>query len=98
MVAQLVQRTEFAAEQRIVDRRFVTIESNIAEIQRTLLEEVKGFKTALDTAVTRLEAADEKREDKRVSGVRQAVYAGIIPAIFLLLGFAVQIWIALRGS
>lgn len=51
MVAQLVQRAEFSAEQRIVDRRFIAIESDVAELQRTVLDEVKSIKLSLDAEV-----------------------------------------------
>lgn len=109
MTAQLVQRAEFAAEQRVVDRRFMVVENDVADLQRSFLDEVKGikaaldsevkgFKGALDAAVVRLEAADEKREDKRGGSLRAFVYAGLIPSILVLVATVVQIWAALRGA
>jgi hypothetical protein len=98
MLAQLVQRAEFTAEQRIVDRRFTDIEGDVAELRRALLDEVKGFRGALDAAVAKLEAADEKREEKRGGNLRQIVYAGILPTVFVLLTIAVQVWLAPRGG
>lgn len=101
MLAQLVQRAEYTADHRLIDRRFVEVEADIAairadvaDLRRQLAADMKELKVSLDAVAVRQEAAAEKRG----SNVRQAIYAGILPAAFLLLGFAVQIWIALRGS
>ncbi|MEV0993405.1 hypothetical protein [Nonomuraea sp. NPDC050202] len=87
MLAQLVQRTEYLADQRLSERRFAELERDVEEVRR-----------ALDNAVIRLEAADEKREEKRGSNLRQIIYSGLLPTVFILLTIAVQVWLAPRGG
>ncbi|GAA3172396.1 hypothetical protein GCM10010486_44750 [Nonomuraea roseoviolacea subsp. carminata] len=87
MYAQLVTRTEYTAEQRLIERRFVEVEKDVADVQRVLAEDVKALKAAIDAAA-----------ERRGSNMRQAVYAGVLPAVLVLLGIVVQIWIALRGA
>ena len=79
VTAQLVTRAEYAADRRYDERRFVEIEADMAELRRQLAEDLKALRDATD---------------KRGSNLRQAVYAGILPAVLVLLGIAVQIWIA----
>ncbi|MFI6296696.1 hypothetical protein ACIBEJ_34260 [Nonomuraea sp. NPDC050790] len=98
MLAQLVTRAEFSAEQRLVERRFSEIEGDVGDVRRALLSEVTGLRTALEGAVARLEAADEKREDKRGSNLRQMVYAGLIPAVLVVLSTVINIWMTTKGS
>lgn len=97
MLAQLVSRAEYAAEQRLVEQRIQTISNDVAELRRAMLTEVTGVRTALEAAVTRLEAADEKREEQRGSNTRQLVYAALVPAVLVMLSTVVQIWLAMRG-
>lgn len=97
MLAQLVSRAEFSAEQRLVERRFIDITDDVAELRRSMLTEVTGVRTALEAAVTRLEAADEKREEQRGSNVRQLVYAALVPAVLVMVSTVVQIWLAMRS-
>ncbi|MGR6922543.1 hypothetical protein ACU635_50530 [[Actinomadura] parvosata] len=85
--AQLVQRTEYQADRRYDERRFAEMEADLAELRRQLNEDLRALKTSIDAAT-----------EKRQSNVRQAVYAGILPAVLVLLGIVVQIWIALRGA
>ncbi|MCT9932458.1 hypothetical protein N5079_19845 [Planotetraspora sp. A-T 1434] len=86
VTAQLVTRTEYAADRRYDDRRFAEIEKDVAELGRTLTEEMKALRRSIDAAA-----------EKRGTNARQAVYAGLLPAVLVLLGIAVQIWIALKG-
>lgn len=97
MLAQLVTRAEFSAEQRLVERRFVEVEGDLAELRRSLLSEVTGLRAALETAVAKLEAADKEREDKRHSNARQLVYAGLVPALMVVLATVLQIWLTTKG-
>lgn len=97
MLAQLVTRAEFNAEQRLVERRFVEVEGDLAELRRSLLSEVTGLRTAMENAVARLEAADKEREDKRGSNLRQLVYAGLVPALMVVLATVLQIWWTTKG-
>ncbi|MFI6793690.1 hypothetical protein ACIBG4_40800 [Nonomuraea sp. NPDC050383] len=87
MYAQLVTRTEYTAEQRLVERRFAEVEKDVADLQRVLAEDMRAMKTSIEAAA-----------EKRGSNMRQAVYAGVLPAVLVLLGIVVQIWIALRGA
>lgn len=87
MYAQLVQRTEYTADRRYDDRRFAEIEADVAELRRALTEEFKALRASIDAAT-----------EKRGTRIRDAIYAGVLPAVFLLLGFAVQIWLASRGA
>lgn len=98
MLAQLIQRAEYAADQRLIERRFTEVESDVSQLQRALLDEVRGLRSALDAAVSRLEAADEKREEKRGGNFKQMIYSGILPTLFILVTIAVQVWLAPRGG
>jgi hypothetical protein len=97
-LAQLIQRAEYAADQRLIESRFTHVEGDVEELRRTLLDEVRALRGDLAAAVTRLEAADEKREEKRGGNVKQMIYSGILPTLFILLTVAVQVWLAPRGG
>ena len=104
-LTQLVQRAEFTAEQRIVDRRLVEVEADITairieigDLRRQLAADFKELKGSIDAVVARQDAAAERAAEKRGSNLRQAVYAGLLPAVLLLLSIAVQIWLAQRGA
>lgn len=86
-LAQFVQRAEYAADQRLSERRFTELEHDLAEVRRELAADIKAVRLALDAAA-----------EKRVSNMRQSVYAGLLPAVLVLLGIVVQIWIAARGG
>lgn len=96
--AQLVQRAEYVADRRYDDLRFAEVGADVTQLRQALLDEVRGLRNALDAAVTRLEAADEKREEKRGGNVKQMIYSGILPTLFILLTLAVQLWLAPRGG
>lgn len=94
MLTQLVQRTEYAADRRYDDRRFAEAEADIVEFKaefgefrRQLSADMKELRTSIDAAT-----------EKRGSNVRQMIYSGLLPALFLLVGIVVQIWIAARGA
>jgi hypothetical protein len=86
-LTQLVQRTEYTADRRYDDRRFAELESDLIEMRRMLTDEIKALRVSLDAA-----------SEKRGTNVRQAVYAGLIPAVLLLLSIVVQIWLARQGA
>lgn len=86
-IAQLVQRTEYQADQRLIERRFSEVERDVDEVRKTLADDIKAVKAALDAAA-----------EKRVGNMRQAVYAGLLPALLVLIGIAVQIWLAAKGG
>jgi hypothetical protein len=56
-------------------------------MRRMLTDEIKALRVSLDAA-----------SEKRGTNVRQAVYAGLIPAVLLLLSIVVQIWLARQGA
>ena len=87
MLGQLVQRTEYTADRRYDDRRFAEIEADLAELRRTWTDELNGLKQSIDAAT-----------EKRGSNVRQAVYAGLIPAVLVMVSIIVQIWLAAKGG
>jgi hypothetical protein len=86
-LTHLVQRTEYTADRRFDDRRFNEVESDVAELRRQIADEIKALRVSLDAA-----------SEKRGTNVRQAVYAGLIPAVLLLLSIVVQIWLARQGA
>jgi hypothetical protein len=87
MLAQLVSRAEYAADQRLAERRFTEVENDVADLRRQVTEELKALKTSIDAAT-----------EKRGTNVRQAVYAGLLPALFMMVSIVVQIWLAARGG
>ncbi|TMS00198.1 hypothetical protein [Nonomuraea basaltis] len=87
MLGQLVQRAEYTADRRYDDRRFAEIEADLAELRRTWTDELKALKASIDAAT-----------EKRGTNVRQAVYAGLIPAVLVLIGIIVQVWLASKGG
>lgn len=100
MQAQLVTRAEYTADHRLIDRRFVEVEadiaairSDVAELRRQWSADMKELKASIDAVMAKQEVATEKRG----SNFRQALYNGIFPAVLLLAGFAFQI-IQTRGS
>lgn len=86
-LTQLVQRTEYTADRRYDDRRLSEIEADVAELRRQLTEDLKALKGSIDAAT-----------EKRGTNVRQAVYAGLLPALFMMVSIVVQIWLAARGG
>lgn len=79
MYTQLVGRTEYAADRRYDDRRFGEVEADVSGIR----DELKALRMSIDAA-----------SEKRGMNMRQAIYAGLFPAGLVLLGIAVQIWLA----
>ena len=86
-LTQLVQRTEYTADRRYDDRRFTEIEADVGEMRREFTNELRALKASIDAAT-----------EKRGSNVRQAVYAGLVPALFMMISIVVQIWLAAKGA
>ncbi|TMR11759.1 hypothetical protein ETD86_34895 [Nonomuraea turkmeniaca] len=82
-----VQRAEYTADRRYDDRRFAEVEADVAELRRQLTEDLKALKASIDAAT-----------EKRGTNVRQAVYAGLLPALFMMVSIVVQIWLAAKGG
>ena len=86
-LTQLVQRAEYTADRRFDDRRFNEIEADVSELRKQLAEDLKALKQSIDAAT-----------EKRGTNVRQAVYAGLVPALFMMVSIVVQIWLAAKGG
>lgn len=84
---RLMSQELFVAEQRAIERRFMTIERDFEVLEDRFDSEVKAL-------ATRIEA----RERERGANWRQSVYAGVIPAALLLVSLLVQIWLSLNGA
>lgn len=84
---RLMSQELFVAEQRAIERRFMTLERDVEEIENRFDGEIKSL-------VTRMEA----RERERGANWRQSVYAGVIPAALLLVTLLVQAWLSLNGA
>jgi transposase len=86
-LTQLVQRTEYTADRRFDERRFADLEADLTEMRRQHIDEIKALRASIDAAT-----------EKRGNNLRQAVYAGILPAVLVLMGIVVQIWLARQGA
>ncbi|MBO3747662.1 hypothetical protein J5X84_16410 [Streptosporangiaceae bacterium NEAU-GS5] len=84
---RLMSQELFVAEQRAIERRFITIERDIEELEEKVDAEIKSLVARLDG-----------RERERGANWRQGVYAGVIPAALLLVSLLVQIWLTVKGS
>jgi hypothetical protein len=105
MLAQLVQRAEYSADLRLIERRFTELEKDVEELRRAVVDEMRALRVSQEAAAVKQQAAIEAvvaRQDaqaeKRGGNLRQAVYAGILPTVFILLTIAVQVWLAPRGG
>lgn len=87
LIQKLTPQDLFLAEQRVGERRFITIERDIQELRRRLDEELKALTSKI-----------EARERERGNNWRQSVYAGVIPAALLLVSLFVQVWLSLNGG
>ncbi|MCG5219803.1 hypothetical protein [Streptosporangium sp. KLBMP 9127] len=86
-IQRLMSQDLFIAEQRVGERRFISIERDLEELRRRLDEEFRALATKIET-----------QERDRGTNWRQSFYAGIIPAALLLVSLFVQIWLSLNGS
>ncbi|MFI7441502.1 hypothetical protein [Nonomuraea indica] len=84
---RLMSQEVFVAEQRAVERRFITLERDVQLLTDRLDSEIKELGARLDT-----------RDRDRGANWRQSVFAGIIPAALLLVSILVQIWLATNGA
>lgn len=93
VTAQLVTRTEYAADRRYEDRRFVEVEKDVADMRN----EQAAFRAQISQDLKELAASIKDAAEKRGSNAKQHVYNGLLPAVLVLLGIAVQIWLAVRA-
>jgi hypothetical protein len=90
IMQSLVGRPEYAADQRSVEHRFADLERTLAEERRARAGEIK---TVNDRITDQAKQAAEHRQ-----GWRTVVYTGIVPALVVLLGIFVQLWLARGGQ
>lgn len=87
LLQQVVGRPEYTADQRHSEHRFTEIERDIADVRRMHGEDVKDVNKRIDD-VTKSSG----------SNLRQALYNGLLPAIFLVVGLLVTILLAFKGG
>lgn len=87
LLQQVVGRPEYTADQRLAEHRFTEIERDIEDVRRTHGEDIKDVNKRID-------------EHAKTSGtnLRQALYNGLLPAIFLVVGLLVTILLAFKGG
>ncbi|MBA9003655.1 hypothetical protein [Thermomonospora cellulosilytica] len=83
MGLRVVSAELYARDQRELERRFT-------ELERDLAQERADRETAIRELKT--------QQVQQGTNWRQAVYAGILPTLFILLTLGVQIWLASRGT
>lgn len=88
LITGLVTRQEYAADRRYDDRRFNEVEADIAAIKA----EQADLRKTLSDELKALRASIEATQEKRTGTLRQAIYSGILPSIFVLITMAVTIW------
>lgn len=87
LLQQVVGRPEYNSDQRHVEHRFTEIERDIEDVRRTHTEDIKAIRALLDKAA-----------EKRGMDWRQAVYNGLLPAVFLSVTLLVTILLAFKGK
>lgn len=83
LASKIVQVEVYNTEQRAWERRFSEVERDLAEEKQARREAVKALQERLDRSGTNW---------------RQAVYSGLIPAVFFIVTIAVTVSLALRGG
>lgn len=87
LLQQVVGRPEYTADMRLAEHRFTEIERDIEDVRRTHVEDIKDV----------LRRFDEQTKAGG-SNLRQALYNGLLPAIFLVVGLLVTILLAFKGG
>ena len=87
LLQQVVGRPEYNADQRHAEHRFTEIERDIEDVRRTHAEDIKEVLRRFD-------------EQAKAGGtnLRQALYNGLLPAIFLVVSLLVTVLLAFRGK
>jgi hypothetical protein len=94
LLQQVVGRPEYTADQRLAEHRFTEIERDIEDVRRTHVDDIKDVNRRTDDVNRRIE------DHAKASGtnLRQALYNGLLPAIFLVVGLLVTILLAFKGG
>lgn len=87
LLQQVVGRPEYTADQRLAEHRFTEIERDIEDVRRTHTEDIKAIGALLDKAA-----------ERRGTDWKQAVYNGLLPAVFLAVTLLVTILLAFKGG
>jgi hypothetical protein len=87
LLQQVVGRPEYTADQRLGEHRFTEIERDIEDVRRTHIEDIKDILKRL-----------EEQAKAKGSNLRQALYNGLLPAIFLVVGLLVTVLLAFKGT
>lgn len=87
LLQQVVGRPEYTADQRLAEHRFTEIERDIDDVRRTHGEDIKDVNKRF-----------EDQTKSRGTNLRQALYNGLLPAIFLVIGLLVTILLAFKGG
>ena len=90
LLQDLVGRAEYNARQEAADRRFAELAADIEDTRRQHSEDIRAVHQ-------RLADADRKSQEHRLSW-RTAFWSGILPALVVLAGILVQIWLAHSGG
>lgn len=87
LLQQVVGRPEYTADQRLAEHRFTEIERDIEDVRKTHTEDIKDVNKRF-----------EEQTKSSGSNLRQALYNGLLPAIFLVVGLLVTILLAFKGG
>jgi hypothetical protein len=87
LLQQVVGRPEYAADQRHTEHRFTEIERDIEDVKKTHSKDIEAIRGLLDKAA-----------EKRGTDWKQAIYSGLLPAVFLAITLLVTILLAFKGG
>lgn len=87
LLQQVVGRPEYTADQRLAEHRFAEIGRDFEDVRRTHAEDIRAIRDLLNEAAK-----------KRSTDWRQAVYSGLLPAVFLSITLLVTILLAFKGG
>jgi hypothetical protein len=89
-VRELVGRPEYTAYQRDIEHRLGGLSRDLAALRERHDRDVREVSGRLDKAA-------EDAKEHRLS-LRTVIYTGLLPALVVLLGILVQIWLAHQGG
>lgn len=87
LLQQVVGRPEYTADQRHTEHRFTEIERDIEDVRKTHTDDINAIRGMLS------EAAKSRSTDWK-----QAIYSGLLPAVFLAASLLVTILLAFKGG
>jgi hypothetical protein len=87
LLQQVVGRPEYTADQRLAEHRYTAIERDIEDVRHTHVEDIKAIRDLLDKAA-----------ERRGTDWKQAIYNGLLPAVFLAVTLLVTILLAFKGG